>query len=420
MKSYRLTLLGATGVTGRQAFDYLATKVPADFKWSIAGRSPDRMAHLMTRVDSGANLPDIQTVDLEDTASVDRMIRDTDVLVHLAGPYATHGEPVFAACIEHGTHYVDIGGETFFLQQMIERYHEEAKDRQVCLIPTAGYESVPFDMLTYLAALETRERLEEGLQNVKIVTSFKAKGATRDRRISGGSMGTMRNILAGDRVNAFNDMSCLLPNTCDRKSVRRRNRVIYKASFDPDVNAWTGPLQPAPFLNVPVILRSAWLFGEVGTGYGDSFRYEDSMTMEFYADTPQRQRGAAEFSARMNAMLSWVMAAPPFLRFPVRKMLDAQGIEPGDGPSEESLPFIDYELRLFARTESGERVTASAEALGHPGYLSTAKVVAEAGLALALDKRSPDQQFGIVTPSTGLGKSFVSRLSAAGVSIDLE
>ena len=96
------------------------------------------------------------------------------------------------------------------------------------------------------------------------------------------------------------------------------------------------------------------------------------------------------------------------------------GIKPGDGPSEESLPFIDYELRLFAISESGERLTGKAFAKGHPGYLSTAKIAAEAGLALSLDTIQDDQQCGVVTPSVGLGISFTERLKKAGVSFSFD
>ncbi|MDJ0867348.1 MAG: saccharopine dehydrogenase NADP-binding domain-containing protein [Myxococcota bacterium] len=67
--------------------------------------------------------------DSTEPASVEAMVAATRVLLHAAGPYAEHGEACFCACIEHGTDYVDIGGETFFLRRMIRTHHAAARQR---------------------------------------------------------------------------------------------------------------------------------------------------------------------------------------------------------------------------------------------------------------------------------------------------
>ena len=118
-KSYELVLFGATGITGRQAYRYLAETAPENLRWAIAGRSADRLEALIQEHPPRQSSPEIVVADCEDPASIDAMIRDTEAIVHLAGPYAKHGEPFFSQCVEHGTDYVDIGGETFFLREMI-------------------------------------------------------------------------------------------------------------------------------------------------------------------------------------------------------------------------------------------------------------------------------------------------------------
>ncbi|MDJ0761239.1 MAG: saccharopine dehydrogenase NADP-binding domain-containing protein [Woeseiaceae bacterium] len=419
-KKFQVTLVGASGVTGRNAYDYLAENGPADLIWNIAGRNEHKLKQILGRGDETWNKPEITIADLGNPDQVEAMIRNTKVLIHLAGPYAEHGEFIIAKCIEHKTDYVDIGGETFFIREMILKYHERAREQGVRIIPTAGYESLPFDMLTMMTVRRIKDVYNETCSAVKIVTSFHRSGSVRDNRISAGSIGTMRNILAGDHIGAFNDMSCLLPDSCDRKGIRRRNKVKYVARYDQDVNAYTGPLQPAPFLNVPVILRSAYLQNEAGRGYGDQFRYSDSMTMEFYSRNEAGQREAARKSAFKNRLTSMIMGGPRIFRSLIRQRLDSMGIRAGEGPSEGSLHFVDYELRLFATASSGRKMTARASARGHPGYLSTARIAAEAGLALSFDKRRDDQQYGIVTPSTGLGESFIHRLENAGVEVSFD
>lgn len=414
-KTYDIVLLGGTGVTGRATFVHLSNYLPPGTKWAIAGRNRERLEALTALGSEEDVKPDIVVVDLNDRGAVEKVIRETRVVLHLAGPYAEYGEQFFQLCIKHQTHYADIGGETFFLQRMIQQYHGAAQSAKVKIIPTAGYESVPFDYLTYITALQVRERFKEGLNDVKIIASFLRTGGKRDNRISGGSLGTMRSIIAGDTVGAFNDMSCLLPDDCDRKAVKRENRVRYAATLDPDVNAFVGPLQPAPFLNVPVILRSAYLHKQLGEPYGVSFKYRDAMTMEFYADSPAKQQAAANRSARLNKLMSITMAAPRFARGWLSSRLDNMNIDVGQGPDEATFPFVDYRLRLFGRTESGIKITSEANAKGHPGYLSTSKIIAEVGMGL-MDQEGDYQNFGIVTPSVGLGSAFTSQLERAGVS----
>lgn len=415
---FHITLLGATGVTGRNAFDYLAEQAPPNLRWNIAGRSKEKLTKILERAKPEWNVPEITIADLSAQSMVEDLVKETDVLIHLAGPYARHGEYIIAKCIEHKTDYIDIGGETFFIRDMILKYHEAAKQRGVRIIPTAGYESLPFDMMTMLAVNKLNEEYEENCTSVKIVTSFLRTGHIRDNKISGGSIGTMRNILDGDKNDAFNDISCLLPGDCNRKAIRRRNKVKYESKYDQDVDAYTGPLQPAPFLNVPVILRSAHLRNN--SGYSENFKYSDSMTMEFYSSSENGQRKAAQRSAIINRMTSVIMRGPKIFRTLIKGLLDAMEIKPGDGPSEDSLPCVDYTLKLFALSEGGNKLTGRVDAKGHPGYLSTAKIAAEAGLALCMDEILDDQQYGIVTPSVGLGAGFLKRLERAGVNISFD
>ena len=144
------------------------------------------------------------------------------------------------------------------------------------------------------------------------------------------------------------------------------------------------------------------------------------MTMEFYADTAEGQKRAARRSARVNRLTSLAMSGPGLMRSLIRRRLDGLGIEPGDGPREDSLDKIDYLLRLFAVSEGGKPVRAHARATGHPGYLSTSKIVAEIGMYLA-DQRQPSRSVcGVVTPAVALGSRFCEGLGRAGVTMAID
>ena len=45
----------------------------------------------------------------------------------------------------------------------------------------------------------------------------------------------------------------------------------------------------------------------------------------------------------------------------------------------------------------------------------TAKFIAEAGIALALDDEKLPKMYGVLTPSTGLGSTLLERLKVKGV-----
>ncbi len=418
-KRFDLILFGATGFTGRQAYKYLALKQKSELRWAIAGRNREKLLDLVSWVPPQSAPPQIIEADYSDPQSMEALASNAKAIVNLAGPYAEFGERLIRACVEHKADYVDIGGETFFIAQMIEKYHRKALKRGVKIIPVCGYESLPFDLLTLLAARYAKQRFAEQLVHAKIVTDFTRSGPIRDNRISGGSLGTMKNIMAGDSVNAYNDPACLLPADSARGAWRSLNRVSYRARYDEDAGELVAPLYPAPFLNVPVVLRSAYLLSGADKSDGQSsaqpFHYEDAMKVGFFAETPEDIPARAKQIARQYRFTSLLMRLPRLLRLPLKRRLDKIDLKPGDGPSDAALGSVDYDLQLYGTTNTGRPLRGTLKAEGHPGYLSTAWIAAEAGVALALDREKLPRGGGVLTPATGLGLEVADRMRSAGV-----
>jgi short subunit dehydrogenase-like uncharacterized protein len=421
-KTHDLVLFGATGVTGRQMCKHLIAHAPGSARWAVAGRSAAKLEALLDDLAPDGPAPEILIADSSDPDSIEAMIRNTRVLLHAAGPYAVHGETFFRACIESGTDYVDIGGETFFLQRMIDGYHAQAERVGVKLIPVAGYEALPFDLAALLAVRTLRERYDSDCREVKIVATFETRGGfSSDDGLSGGSVGTIKNILALDDVGVFNDPACLLPESARTEDVRRRNAITLRPRFDSDVNAVTGPLVPAPFLNVPVVLRSAYLYSEAGEPYGPAFRYREATSLRSITSwRPLQWLGASALGATYFGLSGLFRRELRFVRPAVKSALDLVGPAPGQGPSDASLDGTDYRLDIFALSESDEIVRGTLHGRGHPGYKSTATMAAEAGLALALDRDRLPAFTGIVTPATGLGLAIRARLKTAGIEMAVD
>ena len=62
------------------------------------------------------------------------------------------GEMVLRACVKNHTHYVDISGETNWMHDMLERYHEEAKQKGILLVQAAAQVCAIDDINCYLLA----------------------------------------------------------------------------------------------------------------------------------------------------------------------------------------------------------------------------------------------------------------------------
>jgi short subunit dehydrogenase-like uncharacterized protein len=62
---------------------------------------------------TGEDLAAVKVVlaDVKDASSLKQMASQARVVVNCVGPYRFYGEPVVSACIESGTHHVDVSGE---------------------------------------------------------------------------------------------------------------------------------------------------------------------------------------------------------------------------------------------------------------------------------------------------------------------
>ncbi|MGB1277428.1 MAG: saccharopine dehydrogenase NADP-binding domain-containing protein, partial [Nannocystaceae bacterium] len=107
-----VVLFGATGFTGQLVAEYFAANVPlAQVRWTIAGRNGRKLQALRDRLSTiDAACQDIEPIvaGSDDRGALNDMAQKTRVVLTTVGPYAALGEPLVAACVEHGTDYVDI------------------------------------------------------------------------------------------------------------------------------------------------------------------------------------------------------------------------------------------------------------------------------------------------------------------------
>ena len=75
-----------------------------------------------------------------------RIASKTRVIASLAGPFNKYSNNLVTQCVEAGTHYLDITGENIWVRDLIDKHHEAAEKKQIKIIPSCGYDSIPSDM----------------------------------------------------------------------------------------------------------------------------------------------------------------------------------------------------------------------------------------------------------------------------------
>jgi short subunit dehydrogenase-like uncharacterized protein len=138
MESNSLLLYGANGYTGEliARFSKQYDLVPV-----LAGRDKEKISPLANQL----GFP-YKIIDLDDKEALISSLKNIKVVIHAAGPFEYTARQMVEACLQTGTHYLDINGDIAVFE-MIKKYDEAAKKTGVMLLPGAGFDVVPTDCL---------------------------------------------------------------------------------------------------------------------------------------------------------------------------------------------------------------------------------------------------------------------------------
>jgi short subunit dehydrogenase-like uncharacterized protein len=140
----QVLIYGAYGFTGagisRLAADYGITPV-------LAGRNESKLKPLAESLGY-----DYVVLSLENNHdNLVKVLKQFEIVLHIAGPYTFTGKPMLDAVVEAGTHYVDLTGENHVIQAQLDR-DAEFKKANVMVMPSVGYDVVPTDCLNVYVA----------------------------------------------------------------------------------------------------------------------------------------------------------------------------------------------------------------------------------------------------------------------------
>jgi short subunit dehydrogenase-like uncharacterized protein len=401
-REFDIVLWGATGFTGRLVADYLVRNYlggDTGLRLALAGRNKEKLEGIADEV--GAPQLPILIGDSFDTESLNAIASKTEVLITTVGPYAQYGAELVGACVRNGTDYCDLTGESYFIRAMIDAHEEHAKRTGARIVHCCGYDSVPSDLGTLIVQEAFKERHGTYASQVKMA-AVQMKGA-----FSGGTIASMLNMVDEMKTNPGLRKVLGDPYALNPKGVRGPDkRDQTGARFDEDLDMWTGAFIMAG-INTRVVRRSHAL---MGLPWGEGFRYSEVM------GTGKGPKGWARATSMTIGLVAFLGSiALPFTRPLVQKRLPS----PGEGPSKEAREKGAFKT-LFLALGDGHSERAIVSDRRDPGYSSTAVMLSESALCLALEGAELPSEGGILTPATAMGMRLVERLRAAGLTLEVE
>ena len=409
---YDVVLYGATGFVGRQTVAYFAKRATRRaagtkaLRWALAGRSADRLEAVKAACGPGAAKAGIVVADAQDIEALDTLARNSRVVLSTAGPFALYGSALVAACVKHGTHYVDITGETPWVHQMIKLHHAQAAKDGTRIIPFCGFDSVPSDLGTWLVVQTMQQKYGQPCDRVKAI--FSLRGG-----VNGGTIASMFNFMGSGQTKLLADPFLLNPGSLGVRAAGADLDPVAPV-YDIDFQAWMSPFFMGP-INTRVVRRSAALLtstGGQGAGYAKDFHYQEYMR---FGAGSLAAAAAAVFSAGMAVSQASLKLAP------VRRLARRLAPGPGTGPSEAAMDGGSFRCELVGKSAGGHVVRGRVADQGDPGNRATTRMVCEAALALALqaDGLPGGRAFGgVLTPASGLGDVLLARLRKAGMTFE--
>ena len=387
-RDFDLIIWGATGFTGNLVCDYINKNYnERELRWAIAGRNKKKILKLQQKL----KIDDSRTIiaDSSDKNSLVKMVKKSKVVCTTVGPYAKYGTNLVEACIEGETNYCDITGETQWIRRIIDRFHTKAKEKNIKIINSCGFDSIPSDMGVFYSQKIMLEKTGKYASTINMRVAG-AKGG-----ISGGTYNSLSNVLEEALIDKEVRKTLTNPyglNPIDKQFGPDKSD-LRKVIFDTVSKSWIAPFVMAG-INTKIVRRSHALMDFM---YGKNFAYDEATLTG---------KGIA------GQIRGYMSLIPIFLATRkkgsiIKKIVDFILPKSGEGPSKKTRINGYYNLRFYLTLD---KMTYVSKVLGDmdPGYGSTSKMLAESAICLALDEIP--ETYGILTPSVALGDSLLKRL----------
>lgn len=376
-REYDIILYGASGYTASYIIKELET---SPLKIAVSARNLSRIPETM--------LPKIEC----SLDEIEELVPRTELLINCVGPYTLYGDPVIQACIKHSTNYMDICGEPGFLDHVYKMYNKNAKNKNVKIVQSAGFDSLPGDMGVYL--------LNKNGGNSYIEMVISAKNAAVNRTTWESLILSLQNFYKKNKPNE----KIIDNNLKDKKADRKKHNVpeyTYSSNLDSYIVKFRGS---DPY----VIKRSNKYFK-------DKKAYESSVSCYM------------KVGGIFNLLTYYLVVLCIFVlcrfQFTASLLVKYYNIFSlglvKDRPSPKELSDSSFEIHFTSKNSSNNKVQRLKITGPDPGYTGTAIFITQS--AYALIEEGSKVVPGVLTPSIAFHKTkLIERLKSKGIQFKLE
>lgn len=404
-KEFDIVIFGATSFVGKILCHYLVNDyTEPNLTWAMAARSETKLKELKALLGERADAIPLIIADSADELGLQIMCEKTELVISTVGPYALYGELLVKTCCQLGTDYCDLTGEPQWISRMISRYEDDAKRSGARIVNCCGFDSIPSDLGVKFLQDHAQQHFGRYCDQVKLRVKVLKGGASGGTIASG--LNLYKEASADPEIRKeMRDPYSLCPAGHD--FTQRQHNI--SVEYDEDYDSWAGPFIMAS-INTRVVLRSNAL---VDGHYAENFKYDEAMLT---SSEKKGEKMAKKLSSGTKASM-FMMAFAPMRWLATRVFLPS----PGEGPTPEQQLKGCYDLRLLGRTKQGEKVRVRVTGDRDPGYGSTAKMLAQAGISLRRDVDECEVGGGFWTPATAFNDKLITRLvDYAGMGFELE
>lgn len=341
MRQHDAVIYGSYGYTGS-----LITKESKSkgLRILLSGRDPSKL-----KQQSEMTGYPFEVCTIDDPAALKGLLAKAEIVIHCAGPFRTTAAQMVHACMETGTHYLDITGE-YKVFEMLAALDSLAKERRILVMPGVGFDVVPSDCL----ALHLKNRLPEAT-HLQLAFAMSKGGVSR---------GTARTMVEGLGYGA------MIREDGDLTPIALGEKVLEINFGDFRTTAMCIP------------------WGDIATGW----RTTGIPNIEVYSAVPLRMIRMAKLTKWFN----WLMRKR-FVKDFLRKKVDARPA----GPDEDRLNA--GRCYLWGRVGDAKGNELESRLQTASGYLLTAR----ASVLIAKKLLGEDVRHGYHTPAGYFGEGLI-------------
>ncbi|KAI8903358.1 Saccharopine dehydrogenase-domain-containing protein [Gorgonomyces haynaldii] len=423
-KKFDLIVYGATGFTGQRICHEICKLSPSNpqgnLVWAICGRDAKKLDQLLESLDlSIVSKPAVIVCDVFDP-QLKEIVASGRVLISCVGPFRYYGEPVVDACIEGKTDYVDICGETEFIEKMYADHNQRALEQECCIVPACGYDSVPADIGALFLKNEFQKQQSVCTSAEMIVQFHNNKGMQANATTFISAVESFANV---------STLRALRKRSHKKIDFVGQSLVVYRSpKWHKSINAY---LVPAPVADVPVVKLSQQIMEQhKTTKFSNNFKPLDLTPIQFAGYFAIKSYVGLFYVSWLGFILS-LGAKFPFVRNLLKQYPDffTFGVFKSKGPSQEALDNSSFETRLLGHGYDGpiegspnKHLTAIVSG-PEMGYITT-PICAVTSASMLLNARTRELiPHGVMTPASafqGVLKPFVDRCKKRGLIFSLE